>query len=73
MLWMRIPTKRQRLRESEEELRALLKQIQEFRNPPTTHGFSASLFETLQSTTLERVFGDTSTSLGLTAVVRWQS
>lgn len=44
---------------SEGELRApLLKQIQEFRNPPTAYGSLASLFETLQSTTLKRVMGE---------------
>ncbi|KAG2336075.1 hypothetical protein BDR05DRAFT_1006190 [Suillus weaverae] len=43
-----------RLKESEEELRALLKQIQESRNPHTVRGFLASLFETLRSMTLER-------------------
>lgn len=59
MLWMRIPSNRQRSQESEGELRAsLLKQIQEFRNTPTAYGSLASLFETLQSTTLKRVMGE---------------
>lgn len=43
-----------RLKEIEEELRALLKHIQELRSPPTVHGFLTSILETLQSMTFER-------------------